>query len=165
MKKGKDRPQPPAAIGAGFLLAQLGAHAAAQFGQRLSTLQLDPPHAGILRAVGAAEGLSQKALAERLGIVPSRLVDLLDELAQRGLIERRDDRDDRRVYALHLTGQGALALESIARVGREHQQALLASLNARERETLTTLLRRIAEQQGLTPGVHPGFARMRTRRR
>jgi DNA-binding MarR family transcriptional regulator len=166
VKKGKDRkPGPPRAPSAAFLLAQLGAHAAAKFAERMAARELSPPHAGILRAIAGNAGMSQKALAQLLGIVPSRLVELLDELADRGLVERRDDEDDRRVYALHLTKQGSAALESIARVGREHQDALLAALTPAERETLAALLQRIAEQQALTPGVHPGFARMGRKRR
>ncbi|NUP12245.1 MAG: MarR family transcriptional regulator [Polyangiaceae bacterium] len=136
-----------------------------KFGERMASLDLTPPHAGILRAILASEGTSQKALAETLGIVPSRLVELLDELDRRGLVERRNDEDDRRVYALHLTKKGASALESIGRVGRDHEESLLAALTPAERETLTTLLARVAEHQGLHPGVHPGYSKLRRQRR
>jgi DNA-binding MarR family transcriptional regulator len=66
----------------------------------------------------------------------------------------------RRSYALHLTEKGRAMLEAIGRVGREHQQALLAALNEDEQRQLGVLLRRIADQQGLAPGVHPGYARV-----
>src|SRR5579884_3946353 len=89
-----------------FLLAQVGAHAATQFGDRLAPLQLSRPHVGILNVVGAGAGLSQQALGEVLGILPSRLVQLVDELEERGLVERRDSAEDRRSYALHLTDKG-----------------------------------------------------------
>ena len=46
-------------------------------------------------------------------------------------------------------------------MAREHQDALLAALNAGERDLLASLLSRVADQQGLRPGVHPGFARLR----
>jgi hypothetical protein len=46
-------------------------------------------------------------------------------------------------------------------VAREHQDALLYALSKAERDTLTALLLRVADQQGLTRGVHPGFARIR----
>jgi DNA-binding MarR family transcriptional regulator len=147
------------------LLAQLGAHAAMKFGDRMAALDLAPPHAGVLRAIGASEGMNQKALAGLLGIVPSRLVELLDELGQLGLVERREDVDDRRAYSLHLTKEGSLALEAIGRVAREHQESLLFALTPSEREQLALLLGRIAEQQGLTQGVHPGFSRLGRRRR
>jgi hypothetical protein len=46
---------------------------------------------------------------------------------------------------------------ALGTAAREHQEDLLAALSAPEREQLGELLRRIAGQQGLTPGVHPGF--------
>ena len=144
----------------GFLLAQVGAHAAAKFAERLSVVGLTPPHAGILGAIDRSEGLSQQALCERLRVMPSRLVALVDELEQRELVDRRDKPDDRRTYALHLTEKGRNVLKTIGRVAREHQDALAAALTGEEREQLATLLRRIADEQGLTPGVHPGFSRL-----
>jgi DNA-binding MarR family transcriptional regulator len=143
-----------------FLLAQVGAHAAAKFAERLSGLNLVPAQAGTLRLINTNSGISQQALASLLGLPASRLVVLLDELEQRGVLERRDSPDDRRVYALHLTRKGTEMLEAVGRIAREHDDAVCAALTAEERETLGKLLRRIAEEQGLTPGVHPGFARL-----
>src|SRR5215813_15187750 len=96
-----------------FLLAQIGAHAATQFGEKLKGLQLTRPHAGIFRLIGLTPGLSQQELAQRLAILPSQLVALLDELQERNLIERRQDAADRRTYALHLTALGRHTTELI----------------------------------------------------
>src|SRR5919197_5357082 len=79
-----------------FLLAQVGAHAAMRFAERLAPLKLAPQPARILRLIGATAGQSKSALGERIGILPSRLVTLVDELEDRGLVERRDDPEDRR---------------------------------------------------------------------
>jgi DNA-binding MarR family transcriptional regulator len=144
-----------------FLLAQVGAHAAAKFAERLSAINLSPPHAGILRIVHTSGGISQQSLAEHLRILPSRLVILIDELEERGMLERRADPADRRSYALHLTDKGRDAMKSIGRLARDHQDALLASLSAHERDLLASLLLRVADQQGLHPGVHPGYAKLR----
>lgn len=143
-----------------FLLAQVGAHAANRFAARLEELKLAPAHTGILRAIVANTGISQQALATMLGLVPSRLVALLDELEEKGLIERRDNADDRRVYALHLTAKGAQMMGEVARIGRAHEESFCRALDAKEREQLTDFLKRIAADQGLTPGVHPGYARV-----
>jgi DNA-binding MarR family transcriptional regulator len=135
-----------------------------RFAERLAPLGLAPPHAGILVNIARADGLSQQALSERLGMFPSRLVGVLDELEQRGLVERRDSPTDRRTYALYLTAAGRASLEQIGRIGREHQDALCAALDPSERARLTELLRRIAAQQQLTPGVHPGLRKLGGRR-
>ena len=145
---------------AAFLLAQVGAHAAAKFAALLAPLHLSPPHAGILRVLGKSAGLSQQELASTLNMHPSRLVGLVDELETRGFVKRQEKADDRRTYALHLTDEGQAILGEIGRIAKEHQDSLLASLGKEERDQLAGLLQRIADDQGLTPGVHPGFSRI-----
>src|SRR5215471_13797663 len=144
-----------------FLLAQVGGHAAAGFAERMHTLGLTSADAGTLRIVQAKEGISQQALGTELGVAPSRLVALIDDLEQRGLLERRDQPDDRRSYGLYLRSKGQDVLRLIGQIAREHQQALCAALTEKERDELVALLKRIADQQGLRPGVHPGFGRGR----
>jgi DNA-binding MarR family transcriptional regulator len=148
-----------------FLLAQLGAHAAAQFAERLRVLGLAPADAGILRLLRAEAGLSQQVLAVRLQIHPSRLVAILDNLEKRGYVNRKANPDDRRLYSLHLTQAGGEILEKIGNVARQHQEALLSSVSWEERNTLASLLLRIADQQGLVRGVHPGYQRLGRPRR
>jgi DNA-binding MarR family transcriptional regulator len=154
------KPSPDELAGLAFLLSQVGAHASARFAERLEPLGLKPAHVGILRVIEQADGLSQQALGERLGMFPSRLVGILDELEERQLVERRDSPTDRRSYALYLTGAGREALERIMRVAGEHQTALCTALDEAERAQLAGLLARIAAEQGLTPGVHPGLRRL-----
>jgi DNA-binding MarR family transcriptional regulator len=143
-----------------FLLAQVGAHAANQFTERLGVLQLTPADTGILRLLRVAAGISQQELSERLRIHPSRLVAILDNLGRRQLVERKPNAGDRRLYSLHLTKDGGEILERIGKVAREHQDALLSALNGEDRKKLTELLQRVADQQGLTRGVHPGYQRL-----
>lgn len=143
-----------------FLLAQLGAHAASIFAERLAALELTPPDTGILRLLRVAAGISQQELSTKLQIHPSRLVSILDNLEKRELVERRPNPNDRRLYSLHLTNCGDEILEKIAKVARAHQESLLTALNTDERQQLTGLLHRIADQQGLARGVHPGYRRL-----
>ncbi|MDX6203743.1 MAG: hypothetical protein QOJ83_3243 [Frankiales bacterium] len=148
-----------------FLVAQLGGLAAMRFGDRLAPLGLSPAQAGLLRAVGSQPGRSQQALAAELSLLPSRLVAMVDELEADGVLERRPNPNDRRHHALHLTPAGEKLLREIGKVAREHGRDFLAPLGEQDQETLTRLLGRLAEGHGLTPGVHPGYARMgRTKR-
>ena len=82
-----------------FLLAQIGAHAASLFGERLTALELTPPDAGILRLLRIAAGISQQELSTRLQIhlfssvgglvdATSGLVELLASVAR---IKQRKD--------------------------------------------------------------------------
>lgn len=115
---------------------------------------------GILRLLCVTAGLSQQGLAANLGIHPSRLVKILDKLEKRRLLERRENPDDRRLYSLHLTKDGEEVLGKISKLAREHQDALLSVLGPGERETLGTMLLRIADHQGLGRGIHPGYQRV-----
>ena len=145
---------------AAFLLAQLGAHAADRFAQRLGALQLSPADAGILRLLRMAAGISQQELSVRLQLHPSRLVAILDNLERRQLVERKPNPQDRRLYSLHLTNEGREILGQIGKLAREHQEALLSALSGEDRTKLAELLQRVADEQGLTRGVHPGYQRL-----
>jgi DNA-binding MarR family transcriptional regulator len=155
--EGKSKGGPPLA----FLIAQVGGHAAIRFGERLKRLKLAPPDAGILWKLSSKGGMSQKDLSATLGIHPSRLVAVLDALEARRLVERTPNEDDRRQYALHLTKKGREALAQIGKIAREHADSLLAALSAEKRDQLGELLQRIADEQGLTRGVHPGYRSLR----
>lgn len=145
--------------GTAFLLAQLGAHATGRFADRIAPLGLTPPQGGLLRVIAAEPGRSQHAVAEHLGIHPTRLVALVDDLKGGGLGERCRSTQDRRQHALHLTEHGHATLARLSRASAEHEAELCAALSGDERAQLAGLLRRVADQQDLTPQVHPGFGR------
>ncbi|MBW5484197.1 MarR family transcriptional regulator [Streptomyces bambusae] len=143
--------------GAAFLLAQIGAHAAGRFAERVGDLGLTPADVGLLRMIAGRPGRSQRALAEDLGVVPSRVVTLIDSLEGKGLVERRRSAEDRRNHELHLTAEGRRTLGAVSRKAAAHEDDLLAALDPAQRAQLLDLLERVATQQELTPGVHPGY--------
>jgi len=155
MNSRKSRP-----CGAAFLLSQLGAHAADRFGERIAVLGIAPRHAGILRLISAGPSCNQQNLAKQLGVLPSRMVMLIDELAERGLVERQRSQKDRRHSEIVLTQGGKQLLEKLNRLALEHEDELLAALTREERETLAALCRKIVAEQGLTPDVHPGYRKL-----
>src|ERR1700738_4644247 len=146
--------------GVAFLLAQIGAHAAAAFAERIRPLELTPPQAGVLVRLGQAPGQSQRGLADALGMHATRLVALIDELEGRDLVARERDPDDRRNYAISLTDAGRRTLAGLRRAAREHELAITAALSEDERAELRMVLGRVAEEQDLPPGVHPGYKRI-----
>jgi DNA-binding MarR family transcriptional regulator len=143
--------------GVAFLLAQLGHHAATLFAEQVATVELSPPHAGILRAIAAEPGRSQQALSAQLGMLPSRVVVYVDELEERGYVERRRNPDDRRLHALYLTAAGKRLMRKLSELAHQHELKLTAALAPEQYSTLRKLLATLAQQQGLTPHVHPGY--------
>jgi DNA-binding MarR family transcriptional regulator len=146
--------------GAAFLLAQVGALGARRFAERVAKVGLTPPDAGLLRKIASDPGVSQRALANHLGVMPSRMVALVDELEKRKIVERRRSTEDRRNYALHLTERGYKVLAELSQIALEHEESLCAALTAEEKIQLRDLCWRIADEQGLTPGVHPGYSNL-----
>jgi DNA-binding MarR family transcriptional regulator len=147
------------AVGVAFLLSQVGAHSAYLFEDRLAAMALRPQHAGLLRMLGSSPGLTQQALCDLFGIHPSRLVVLLDELEQRGLVERRNNPDDRRSYCVHPTRAGLKALAGIGALTQALEDDLCGVLSSTERDKLADVLRRIVAAQGIRWAVHPAYQR------
>jgi DNA-binding MarR family transcriptional regulator len=143
--------------GVGFLLSQLGHHAATLFAELLEPLELTPALAGIVRMVARQPGLSQQELAQRLDILPSRVVAFIDDLEGRGYITRKRNATDRRLYALTLTSAGRKLMTKLGTVAREHDRRLTAGLSTDQRSHLRGLLTHIAETQTLSPTIHPGY--------
>ena len=142
-----------------FLLVQLGFHVAARFGERLRPRGLEQRQAGMLVRVAENDGRSQQAIAELMGVNPTRMVFLTDELERLGLVERRRNPADRRSHALHLTEAGTAMLARVREVTRAHEAAVTAGLTGAERDQLTALLRRLADNQGLAGQSLPGISR------
>jgi DNA-binding MarR family transcriptional regulator len=143
----------------GLLLSQLGTHAALAFGRKITGLGISPPHFGILRWIHANAGKNQRELASHLGIVPSRLVVLLDELETKGLVARERSAQDRRSQQLQLTQKGSRLLEKVERIATAHDADLGSSLTDAERETLIELCAKLAAHRGLIPHGHPGYGK------
>jgi DNA-binding MarR family transcriptional regulator len=143
--------------GAAYLLSQVGAHSSRRWHDRLAPIGLDPRSALVLRHVGADEGRTQASLAASLAVPPSRIVGIIDELEQRGLLERRANPSDRRAHALWLTSGGRKVLEEVMAVSRAHELDICAGLSEADRRRLIELLAVIAAEQGLARGGHPGI--------
>lgn len=69
----------------------------------------------ILARVSATPGLSQNELASILEVEPISVGRLIDRLQGRGLVERRPDPTDRRIWRLHLLPAAEPVLEEISK--------------------------------------------------
>jgi DNA-binding MarR family transcriptional regulator len=117
----------------------------------LSPLDLDLRHYRVLAAVANRCGCSQRSLTDELGIPPSRVVAILDNLEERGAIRRAPSPADRRAHALTLTPEGrALLADASAAVARCDAR-LVGGLDDTEHHALARFLARIEQAAG-SPG-------------
>ncbi len=96
----------------------------------------------VLALIAANPGSSQTALARRAGLNKSALVGIVDQLEQRGLVERNRMTSDRRRYQVSVTNEGRRSMETLfAAVDRE-EQAVRDVLGKRDLIQLLALLDR-----------------------
>jgi DNA-binding MarR family transcriptional regulator len=145
---------PPPFRSVAFMLSSLGFAVSRRFQATLGPLELEPGEFALMRAVAASDGEAQNALAERLHISPSWMVAIVDDLEQRGLLERRPHARDRRVRNLHLTASGKKLLKQAERRALEFDSGVSGPLSKAEAEQLLELLQRVADGLDLQPGAH-----------
>ena len=129
-----------------FLLKRLGFAAKDQAMEAYKRSGLHPYHHAVLAVLDEGSRETQGAIADALGYDRGQLVGLLDELEDRGLVERRRDPADRRRHIVRLTPAGKRALAKLRALARQLDDEFLASLDENERAQLHALLLRLAQQ-------------------
>ncbi|MEV4168500.1 MarR family transcriptional regulator [Nonomuraea sp. NPDC049709] len=100
-------------------------------------------HYAALMALRASGPVSQAELSRITGIYRSDLVAVINELTERGHVERAPDPADRRRNVITITDQGRRHLERLQRLMAELQDDFLAPLSGPEREQFTDFLARL----------------------
>jgi DNA-binding MarR family transcriptional regulator len=117
------------------------------YGPLLEPLGVTYPQYLVLLVLWEEDGISVKALGERLALDSATLTPLLKRLAERGIVERKRDAEDERVVRIHLTSQGKalrakarkIPLELACRAGYDGDLAKLVRL----RKELVALTQRL----------------------
>ncbi|GAB2837090.1 hypothetical protein GCM10022221_40450 [Actinocorallia aurea] len=102
-------------------------------------------HYAVLASLREFGPASQADLSRRTGIYRSDMVGLLNELAERGFVERTPDPQDKRRNVISLTAQGGRRLGRLDELQNELQDQVLTPLSPAERELLVELLLRLRE--------------------
>ena len=92
------------------------------------------------------DGISQQALAQRLLVSKGNVTGLVNRLADQGLVERRDDPEDRRARRITLTAAGRRTAEKALREQAKLVASMMSVLSDKDQETLRRLLDRMAQQ-------------------
>ena len=129
-----------------FLLKRLGFAVKDKAMEAYERSGLHPYHHAVLAVLDEGSRETQGAIADALGYDRGQLVGLLDELEDRGLVERRRDPADRRRHIVRLTPAGKRAHAKLRALARQLDDDFLASLDERERAQLHRLVLRLAEQ-------------------
>ncbi len=127
---------------AGQLFFRLWRASHTRIAEALASVGLTPALFGVLNVLRARDGAIQQEIASSMGIDPSTMVSLIDDLERAGLAERRPHPTDRRARAVAITPKGRRLLDRARRMATEVDSEVLRGLTAAERRDLMTLLRR-----------------------
>ena len=99
----------------------------------------------VLLQLSRAGPLSQRELAQRVGIEGPTLVRVLDNLERQNLVERRESVADRRVKEIHLSTAARPMIEKISMISAELRRELTERLPAADLQTAWEVLKMIGE--------------------
>ena len=136
----------PAALGArlGYLLKHAQQRLAEFTAPALAPFGISGRELAVLMTIDDLVPLSQQDVADRLGVDRTTMVLLIDELENKGLVQRRRDPDDRRKNVVVLTDAGRTTLRDASRASAEAERLFLGPLSGDEAARLRQALRAIA---------------------
>jgi DNA-binding MarR family transcriptional regulator len=115
-----------------------------EFSEAFAELELRPADFAVLALIADNPGRKQAEIAAALGIKRANFVALINGLAGRGLVERRQKENDKRSHALYLTDCGREFAARMSGIQQDFEQQLIDRLGGpAERDRLIALLDRI----------------------
>jgi DNA-binding MarR family transcriptional regulator len=114
-----------------------------EFDRRVRRLGITRAQWLVLTRLHRHPGASHSELAEMMEVEKATAGRMIDRLVANGWVERRVQRDDRRVKRVYLTPEAERVHKRIWRVAEATVDAALGSLSARESRQLMALLQRV----------------------
>lgn len=106
------------------------------------------PQLRVLVIVASTGPTSLSALADALGVHPSNATRACDRLVTLGLLDRRDNPEDRRTLLLELTPRGQRLVDAVIQHRRTAIRQILRRMPADDRGTLVPALNQLAVAAG-----------------
>jgi len=131
----------------GFLLHETARAWRTKLDQRLRPLGLSMGKWTTLAHLArGGDKLTQREIAERVGVEGPTLAGILDRLEQDGWVKRKCSTADRRCKTVHLQKRAAGVLDSIFQTAQQLRHELIEDIPRRDLETCIRVLSRIRER-------------------
>ena len=98
----------------------------------------------VLVALDRSAIRTQAALADAIGADKTRIIAILDELQDKGLIERVADPEDRRARLLEITKDGRRVKETVQAAIQRGEERWLSTLSATDRAAFLRILQELS---------------------
>ena len=97
----------------------------------------------VLRALWEIEGMTQRELAQRLGLMETSVLEMVRALEGDGLVSRSRDAEDKRKIRIHLTAQGRAIEPQLMQVAQTVNEQMVQDLSPAEAVLLKLLLKKV----------------------
>jgi MarR family transcriptional regulator, temperature-dependent positive regulator of motility len=104
-----------------------------------------PAHGNAMEMLAIQDGLRLTDIAARAGMAPQSMGELVDDLAAKGYLERREDPADRRAKRIYLTAKGRATAEASKVAVLQIEEAISQLLGDRQYQQVRRNLAAIAE--------------------
>ena len=102
-----------------------------------------------MRALYDYEPMPPSILAEKMGMTKGAISKLAERLLVKGLVTRTESKEDKRAHSLSLTSEGRDKIPVLAALADENDAEFFNTLTTEEHETLSRILKLLAERRGL----------------
>ena len=151
MKDAK-RPDPTVSdlkVHAGYWLRFVSNHVSHAFARKLLSSEVTVAEWVVMREMFDDEETSPGVLAERIGMTRGGVSKLVDRLASKKLVTRRERNDDRRFQSIALTSAGRRLIPELAALADRNDEEFFHPLSAGERAALIATMKKLVQAHGL----------------
>jgi MarR family transcriptional regulator for hemolysin len=129
-----------------FLLHDVSHRVSRVFDKQMDPLGLTRSQWGVLVYVARQPGIVQTQLAEKLEIGRMAVTGLIDRMELKGLVERKEDTDDRRIKRIFLSPSAKQIIPSIEAAGELVGSRIFSGLSMEDRNRLIGCLLSVRDQ-------------------
>lgn len=148
-----DQPPEPRPDSLGYLIKHVYLRYSELSAQALAPYAVNGRLIAVLRTLAAHEPAPQGEVAKHMGVDRTTMVALIDELQDKGLVQRHQDPDDRRRNVIVLTETGGDVLRRSLQAMQDTERRFLAALSPHEAELFRKALQALAHDPETPPAT------------
>lgn len=135
-----------------FLLLKIQKLLFAKSIELFEEFNLHPGQPPLLFILYHQEGITQKELADKLNVTPPTVAVMLKRMEKYELIEKKQDKDDRRIYRVYLSKKGRGMIEELKKIFKEFEIIVFQNFSEEEKNDLRNFLNKIIDNIEMSLG-------------